>query len=292
MRAVLTVLLLCCFFSYATAQRRVPSLEEMVRRLDSLSKAHNNAPKITDVTFANVDPIGTIINDFGEKLYERELQYLVPRIKYDASSDCQMDLTMKLSGGDGVSVSEDLLITFKKGSKRYSDDLGPVCGGLDAGDYIYELWNGNTKMHSGRLSVAAGSPKVKDCSIFKVKDIKFGNASNDKLISEFGAKLYAADVRFLTSAIYYSDLVNKTALTSAKYFLRIYTPEGILMKCNDSSVLGYTTCNSVRDTNINSEYFLINGIGNDEVQIYQPGSYRYEVWMENSKIVDTKVNLY
>lgn len=292
MRTFLVGLLLFCFFSSAVAQRRNLPLQGMVRLLDSLSKVNDNdVPKIYDVTFANVDPIGTIINDFGAKLYERDLQYLVPRIMYDAKSDCQMNLSMKLSDSDGDSVSEDLQVSFKKGSKRYTDDLGPVCGGLDAGDYIYELWLENFKVYSGRLNVASGGPIVEDCGIFKVRDIKFYNLSDGKPISEYGAKLYAADVRYLASAIYYYDLMNKKALMNTKYYIRIYTPKGVLMKCRDVSAVGYTTYSTVKDSDIDSEYFVLNGVG-QERQHLQPGSYRYEVWMDNCKIVDTNVTLF
>ena len=291
MRTVWVCLLLFGVFSGDLAQRRVPPLEEMVRRLDSLSQNRNDLLKISDVTFANLDPLGTIINDFGSRLYEDDLQYLVPRIAYEAKSNCQMDLMIKLYGDDGFSVTKDFSVTFNAGSKRYTDDIEPICNGLDAGDYTYELWNRNTKIYSGRVNVKSGSPKVTDCSLFKVKDVKFYNLIDGKRTSQFGEKLFAADVRYLAAAIFYTDLVDKAALMKAIYYVRLYTPDGCLVKCFGDTAVGYTYYASPTNNDLHSEYFLVNGIGRD-TENRDPGTYRYEVWMDNCKIVDTNVTLY
>lgn len=65
---------------------------------DEIIKEFASTPiiNIMDITFANIDSMGNIINNFGSNIYKKETMFITARIKYRGLSEKKENILMKV----------------------------------------------------------------------------------------------------------------------------------------------------------------------------------------------------
>ena len=276
------------------AQNRVPPLSKLVRQLDSIAAVINCSDlKVHRLSFANVDDLGTIINDFGSQIYIDELQNLKPRLLYDKENNGTVQMKLRLIHDNGDYIEADYAGDLKAGQQNtiVLDVLGIASSDYIDGRYQCQLWEDSKLLYNGTLNIAPDEPKIQDCKLFKVNDIGFVNQTkNGTLLSEKGEKICAEDARYIASVLSCTDLQVTESLKQTVFSIRIYRPNRILLKCDDAPTVGYTISRNAM--HISSNEIMLVGIGKDNKGIWKPGEYKYEVWVDDCKIIDTVIILY
>lgn len=155
----------------------------------------------------------------------------------------------------------------------------------------YSKWNNKYRVvYSGQGNTYISDknnetkPKVqsqsKDIEITKVM---FANVDYDnKVIATYGAQLYQ-DTKYLKGKV---DFKRGTDISGTmKFQIKILRPDGSMMRGNISPN-GYTFEQNVSLSG-NGGHFFTLGWGNNEGNIYSPGTYAYEIWYNGQKIYET-----
>lgn len=252
---------------------------------------------INSMTFANADYNNNIITNYGEQLYS-DMQYLLPRFSYTKTSNASETfmLQLKVIRPDGVlnkgkespigytyecqvTLSEEVgtcqLISWGS-TKGYS---------YTAGTYRYEVWYAGEKLYSANINI---KDKSTGSAILSISSIALANVNYDGFIlTNYGAQLYS-DTQYLKAKIYYQ----KKAASTESFNLRvkIFNPNGTLVKGKTSP----ENCTFEQRIVLSGKEgsFLLSSWGNKEGTLYSAGSYRYEIWLNNTKLLyATMVNI-
>lgn len=121
-------------------------------------------------------------------------------------------------------------------------------------------------------------------------DISFANTDNNaNIINDYGADLYAGDIKYLKGKVYYKSL--STAVKDITLFVKILKEDGSVMVGNNSPE-GYTFKNDIKiEPGFNKSFELL-GYGNNFTTSYSPGQYKYEIWYNGSIIYQKKLRLF
>jgi hypothetical protein len=119
-----------------------------------------------------------------------------------------------------------------------------------------------------------------ESDLITVKSMDFANASSTKVLTDWGGTLYASQMRYLKSRIFYD--CNTSSQMTITLFVKIFRPDGSLM-AGTNSPEGYTFSNTFtsagqKKTGVSQE---LDGWGNSSQSVYSKGSYRVELWLNS-----------
>ncbi|NDV57866.1 BACON domain-containing protein [Bacteroides sp. 519] len=122
-----------------------------------------------------------------------------------------------------------------------------------------------------------------------IKDIEFANEDSVKIISNYGSRLYASDIKYLKARIIYNGLTDKPQKITI--YKKIYKPDGSL-STGTSSPSGYTSSDDINVTSGTNSTIALRGWGTKTGGTYRPGDYRYEIWYEGKMLFSKTFTLY
>ena len=267
--------------------------------------------KVTKVEFANGTSRGDITTTWGDSLIAQEMRLLIPKIYFDGLSDKKntIHLNYKILKSDGkmlysyhgnkllTSPSDKITVYPKQNQSYILSGAGQKTYSIfDVGSYRFQLWFADQLIYETDITFYISEEQRKTEEDFAkraymdIREIGFANtnASGD-VITPCGSKLYASKIKYITPRIvYWSRCYEDKKVT---LFSKIINPDGTLNK-SASSPDGYTCSRTITIPyfNMYSQYLL--RWGSNDVSIYQPGTYRYELWYEGNKIYETTFTLY
>lgn len=118
-----------------------------------------------------------------------------------------------------------------------------------------------------------------------IREVDFANThSSGTLIDAYGATLYISEIQYLTPRISYDGLLDDTKLITL--FYKFIRPDGTLMyKSNSPSDYSYFNYISVQPGSNN--LYELPAWGSDNDGYYVAGTYKFELWFEDSRIYQT-----
>lgn len=279
-------------------EKRGSSASVQRSRSTSSKNASVGYMEISDISFANSDGNNTIIDNFGKKLYAKEVKYLLPKITYNslASSEKEITLNIKLfdedgklktgvASPDGFTYSKDVRVEVGSGKNIILPGWGNSNGGsFNAGLYKMEVWYKNKMLHQQEVRLYSGATPIVQSSILSISNISFANAARDgRIISDYGQPLIDGEVQYLKPKIYYSGKYSNNQ--EVTLYLRYFKSSGDLVY-GSSSPVGF----SYKEKTIikpGTNSVILSGFGNDGATNYKEGICKVEIWMDGEKIYET-----
>ena len=142
--------------------KNLSSLDDGYDALKDYYDGHKNATTssapfaLNSVSVANVKKDGTIINDYGTRIYDYQTMYIKPRIKVKVNTSGTYTIKVKFFTSDGMSTgtsspsgfSYSNRITMSQGNHYYYlDGWGNAnAGNWEKGDYRLEFYYGNRRI--------------------------------------------------------------------------------------------------------------------------------------------------
>ena len=279
--------------------------EEIQMEREYASRAYMDIKKIE---FANKKD-GDTITPYGEKLYASQMRYLHPKIYYDAKCAENKEVTLyyKIIKPDGSinkgtsspeGYTANMTFTISPGQNKtlLRGGWGNSNGGTyQPGTYRYELWYQGNKIYDTPVTFYKTEEEIQmereyaSRAYMDIKKIEFGNKKDGDILTPYGEKLYASQMRFLHPKIYYDAKCAEN--NEVTLYSKIIKPDGSLSK-GTSSPNGYTTSMKFTISPGQNKTLLFMGWGSENGGIYQPGTHRYELWYEGNKIYETSVTFY
>ena len=110
-----------------------------------------------------------------------------------------------------------------------------------------------------------------------IKDIEIGNGYKDgELQTHYGKKIYSYNTMYLKPQLSYVGLISGTKELKVKW----YTPDGYLSR-GDSSPEGFSL-SAERHISKGDNTLTLPGWGNETQGQWDSGTYRVEIWYENT----------
>ena len=258
----------------------------------------NSAIEINDITFANVDSISTIINDYESKIYEEEAKYLVAKLKYKGLCSEKKDIQLKIK----IIAKDGTLIAGRESPEGFSfvtnATVNPGNNYLRingfgsnknkpyaAGDYIYEVWLGNNKLHSKTFRIYPGKPQLYNSSYLKFNKVYFINVDNGgHILSDKNEPLISQKMRFLGKIVNYENLTKSTQ--KVPFTIRIFLPNGN-MASNKNSPIGFSYETEIAVSPGTNETNFTTTWGNPNKSVFEKGTYIFEIWEKAKKVYET-----
>lgn len=254
--------------------------------------------EITDITFANADDEGNIINDFGSMLYASEVKYLKPQITFNGLGAYQDkiklyvkifsdDEQMKTGNGspDGYTFTDDLLVLPGSGHTATLPGWGRNSGGaFSAGTYRFEIWHNGKQLFQKKVRLYSGSTPISESKLLTIKSVSFCNKDKSgTAASSYGSPLYEEELMYVTPRITYTGLYPTTQ--SATLYYKIFNSDGNLV-CGNSSPRGFSSKATVEIKKGKNEMEL-SGYGSANGNVYKEGVCKVEYWIDGDKIYET-----
>lgn len=248
---------------------------------------------IVEIIFGNTDYDYNVLTEYGATLYEKDIRYLTPKIKYNGlvSEAKVVDVKAKIFRPDGTLSSSSSspsgftysyamnVLPGKNNSCTISGWGNKQESTYQAGTYRYELWYGDNKLYSTSFVIKAKS------SVIEVVEISFGNVEyNGDVINAYGTSLNDYDMRFISPKIKYNGLNSVSETIELK--TKIFTPDGTLWR-GDSSPTGYSQSMSITVSPGNNHSYTLSGYGKSQKSIFTSGTYRYELWYGDNILYST-----
>lgn len=251
---------------------------------------------IRSVEFANTDYDGNILTGFGKQLYT-DVQYLKPRIYYRKQNSASERLTFKVKilRPDGTlerSSSSPAGYTFEHTVNVWGGNgMCELTGwgnregnAYQAGIYHYEIWHEEEMLYSTIVDIK----KNEAVAPLSISSVAFANVNyNEYVLRNYGSQLYS-DTQYLRAKVFYQKTTASTE--SFKLKVKIFNPDGSLSR-GGGSPAGYTFETQLLLSGKEGSFFL-TGWGNKEGTLYTAGNYRYEIWLDGTKLLyATMVNI-
>lgn len=288
--------------SPVTKQKSTPATP--VRRVtaNGLNYAKKGYMEIVGLSFANIDINGTIIDDFGSKLYAQEIRYLQPRIFYNGLSNFQKEITLNvkiydedgnlkagLLSPEGFTYNKEVQVESGNGNYLLLSGWGSSQGKTyTPGLYKVEIWYQNKLLHQDEVRLYSGITPIVRSDIFSISGVTFANYNKEgQVISDYGQPLLDGSVKFLTPRIYYSGkYANNQDVT---LYFRYFNSSGELVS-GTSSPIGFSFKRDVTiRPGVNS--VELSGFGNEAASSYREGVCKVEIWLDGEKIYETEVTI-
>lgn len=258
--------------------------------------------KILDISFANTDANSKIIDNYGNKLYAKDVKYLTPRICYKGLSNVEKQITLdikiidedgKLETGsrspEGYTYNASVKVEHGTENYIYLPGYGRSLGGsYAAGLYRVEFWYGGKLLDKKEIRLYSGATPVVPNNIFNISNTSFANVNKEgNLINNYGQTLYEGKVKYLKPKILYTGKYsNNQEIT---LYIRIFNGSGDLVS-GSSSPIGFTYKNNVI-IKPGDNYMILDGYGNENATAYKEGTGKFEVWMDGEKIHETEFDI-
>lgn len=130
--------------------------------------------------------------------------------------------------------------------------------------------------------------KVSNTYPLIINNIEIANITSDgDILTNYGNSLYGSNTMYLQPRIKY------TGLTSGNKTLKIkwYTPDGTISR-GTASPSGFSLSESVYVYSGDNHYMTLSGWGNDVKGNWRSGTYRIEIWYENSCLKSKTFTIY
>lgn len=257
---------------------------------------------IIDVSFANTDINGKIIDPYDSKLYAKEIMYLKPRITYKSNNPNSQNATLFVKIFDEAG-------NLKQGTGSpegfaYSDQFQPLTttshqylmsgwgntgrSAYSPGVYRYEFWINGKNIYEKSVRLYSGAPPIVDNSFFKINSATVCSTNENSIVEISNSEdFYSQDVKYLTTRLNYTGL--SKADQTIPVYIRIFNSNGVLMG-GDQSPEGFTYKTDITiypGTNT----LLFTGWGNTAGGAYKPGDVRIEYWVDGEKIHEGHVTI-
>ena len=121
-----------------------------------------------------------------------------------------------------------------------------------------------------------------------ILDIQFANGLDGKIINDYGTDLFSSDMRYLHAKIIYNGVADENK--TVELYWKIVKSDGTIFQ-GASSPEGYTFFNESTVYPGNNKSFFLSGWGNDTGGLFSPGTYRYEIWYNNTKLFSKKFEI-
>lgn len=120
-----------------------------------------------------------------------------------------------------------------------------------------------------------------------ITDIKIGNTNKDnKVQTDYGKRIYDYNTMYLQPKISYIGLVSGKKSLKVKW----YTPSGYLSRGNSSPYgFSFSDDNYIRKGN---NTLILSGWGSDNKGHWSSGTYRIEIWHENTCLKTQTIEIY
>lgn len=114
--------------------------------------------------------------------------------------------------------------------------------------------------------------------------LQIGNTNYDgDILTSYGGTLYADEMRYATPKLTYNCT---RAASNITLYTKIYRPDGTMM-IGSSSPSGYTTSDDADFEKGTSNTLELPGWGSKDGGSYHKGTYRWELWYKNKKLIST-----
>lgn len=261
-------------------------------------EAPNSFMDIIDMTFSNSDSVGTIINDYGTKIYTLEAKYIGAKVKYKGLSTEKKEIPLKIK----IISNDESIIVGRSAPEGFSfltnvtiipgvnyltiNGFGNNRGKpYQPGNYTYEVWLGSRKLFSKQFNIAPQKPQLYNSSYLKINSLHFMNTEGGgKKISDENEPLYSHNMRFLAEVINYEGLCKTEQ--KIPYHIRIFEPNGNL-SANSQSSIGYTYKTVIPVRPGLNKFMLETTWGNNNKSVFEKGTYIFEIWEGSKKIYET-----
>ena len=121
-----------------------------------------------------------------------------------------------------------------------------------------------------------------------IKDIKIANTySNGNIETDYGNTIYSSRTMYLKPKIYYDGIVGGSKTLKVK----LYEPNGSLSR-GTNSPSGYSYSSSVYLYSDNNNTVILDGWGTDSYWSWSSGTYRIEIWYENTCLKTKTFTIY
>lgn len=264
--------------------------------------ASNGYMEILGLSFANEDAADNIIDNYGSKLYAKEVKYLTPRISYKGLTSGEKDVTLyiklfdedgKLKTGtgspDGFTYSKEVKV--ENGVGKYIKLPGwgnPKGGSYNAGLYKMEIWYKDNMLYQKEIRLYSGATPIVSSNILSISSISFANTDKDgKIISDYGQTLLDGKVQYLKPKIYYNGKYSNNQ--EVTLYVRYFKSSGELVS-GSSSPVGFSFKENVT-IKLGSNSVILSGFGNEAATNYKEGTCKVEVWMDGEKLYETNVTI-
>lgn len=122
----------------------------------------------------------------------------------------------------------------------------------------------------------------------EITGASFANTTkDDDILTSYGSTLYASEIRYLSWRVYYGGL-SSSQTKSCK--VKIIQPDGTLMT-GSTSPAGYTYSWDITFQSGDNNTANAGGWGRENSSAYTAGTYRFEMWVDGSKLYSTTVTL-
>lgn len=257
---------------------------------------------ITDLSFANIDTDNTIIDNYGRKLYAKEVKYLSPRITYKGLANTEKEITLnvkilneegKLQSGtnspEGFTYSKDFKVEPGDGKYEKLSGWGTTAGGsYKAGLYTFEIWYKNKMLFQKEIRLYSGTTPISTSNLLSISSVSFANTDkNGNIINDYGQTLYDGKVQYLKPKIYYYGKYSSNQ--EAILYIRYFKSSGDLVS-GTTSPLGFSYKETIT-IKPGANNLTLTGFGNESATNYTEGTCKVEIWIDGEKLYDTSVNI-
>ncbi|MDO5395703.1 MAG: BACON domain-containing protein [Bacteroidales bacterium] len=291
MKRLVTTILLCCVCAVIGLCGINKTLNAAQRLYQSATTIKNYQDAKNKFISARKD-VGYVAAEHekaikeGVRKCDRKISELSPRLTVNGSST-STDVSFSASGG-----SKTLTISTNKGTP-YASSLPSwitVSGSSSSHMTIYCSENTSTSSRSDWFNVNAGNKSVRVNvsqsagreAHLTITGASFGNTKKDgTIINDFGATLYASDIRYLCPKLTYNGPATSQTKT---IYVKIFGPNGVLELGSSSKDVGtYTYSQNITFYPGMSNTVKISGWGNEKSSSYSSGTYRFEFYWDGSE---------
>lgn len=271
--------------------------------VDSNEKyASSGYMSITDLSFANIDSDNNIIDNYGKKLYAKEVKYLSPRITYKglANTEKQITLNVKIFDEDGqlqagtnspegFTYSKDINVEPGEGKFAKLSGWGTSAGGsYNAGLYKFEVWYKNKMLCQKEIRLYSGTTPISTSNLLSISSVSFANTDkNGNIINDYGQTLYDGKVQYLKPKLYYYGKYSSNQ--EALLYIRYFKSSGDLVS-GTTSPLGFSYKETIT-IKPGSNNLTLTAYGNESATNYKEGTCKVEIWIDGEKLYETSVKI-
>lgn len=146
------------------------------------------------------------------------------------------------------------------------------------------------KKQSANKKTSVGDAKYSDKGYMDIVDVEFGNTDgSSNVISKYGSKLYASEVKYLTPKLVYNGLGKDSH--DIQLEVRLYDGDGE-MRRGTSSPEGCTYTIDAFTVDPGSNEKKISGWGSSKGGTFKPGEYKMEICYKGKVLISKSVRLY
>ena len=130
--------------------------------------------------------------------------------------------------------------------------------------------------------------KVSNIYPLIITDIEIANVTYEGDIqTNYGYSIYSSSTMYLKPRIKYTGLISGNKIFKVKW----YNPDGTISR-GDSSPYGFSQSQSVYVYNGDNNTYELSGWGNSSKGYWRSGTYRIEIWYENSCLMSKTFIIY